>query len=111
MRALISLMLIGSLIAQKSVQDNQQIPQPIIPFEITYDDVMGVVDYIHPSGRMSVSFFINEEGEVEQPQIIDTFNVKLNDVVIDKVKQTKYKPALQNGIPVKVKYHLPIVFE
>ena len=24
---------------------------------------------------------INEEGEVEQPQIIDTFNVKLNDVV------------------------------
>ena len=111
MRALISLMLMGSLIAQKSVQDNQQFPQPIMPFELTYDDVMGVVDYIHPSGRMSVSFFINEEGEVEQPQIIDTFNVKLNDVVIDKGRQTKYKPALQNGIPVKVKYHLPIVFE
>ena len=111
MRALIYLMLMGSLIAQKSVQDNQQFPQPIIPFELTYDDVMGGVDYIHPSGRMSVSFFINEEGEVEQPQIIDTFNVKLNDVVIDKVRQTKYKPALQNGIPVKVKYHLPIVFE
>ena len=95
MRALISLMLMGSLIAQKSVQDNQQFPQPIIPFELTYDDVMGVVDYIHPSGKMSVSFFINEEGNVEKPYIIDTFNVKLNDVVIDKVRQTKYKPATQ----------------
>jgi len=111
MRALISLILMGSLIAQKSVQDNQQFPQPIVPFELTYDDFMGVVDFIHPSGKMSVSFFINEEGEVEQPYIIDTFNVKLNDVVIDKVRQTKYKPALQNGRPVKVKYHLPIVFK
>ena len=51
---------------------------------------MGVVDYIHPYGKMSVSFFINEEGNVEKPYIIDTFNVKLNDVVIDKVRQTKY---------------------
>ena len=34
MRALIYLMLMGSLIAQKSVQDNQQFPQPIIPFEL-----------------------------------------------------------------------------
>ena len=56
----------------------------IIPFELTYDDVMGVVDYIYPSGKMSVSFFINEKGDVENPYIIDTFNVKLNDVVIDK---------------------------
>ena len=111
MRALISLILMGSLIAQKSVQDNQQFPQPIVPFELTYDDFMGVVDFIYPSGKMSVSFFINEEGEVEEPYVIDTFNVQLNDVVIDKVRQTKYKPALQNGRPVKVKYHLPIVFK
>ena len=111
MRALIYLMLMGSLIAQKSVQDNQQFPQPIIPFELTYDDVMGVVDYIHPSGRMSVSFFINEEGDVEQPYIIDTFNIKLNDAIIDRVMAIEFEPAKQNGRAVMVTYQLPILFK
>ncbi len=110
MRALISLMLMGSLIAQKSFQDNQQFPQAIIPFQLTYDDVKNAVGMIPPIGKISVDFFINENGDVEDPNIVDTFNIQLNDVVIDKVKQSKYKPALQNGWPVRVKYHLPIVF-
>ena len=111
MRALISLMLMGSLIAQKSVQDNQQFPQPVIPFELTYDDIKSYIGIIPPIGKISVDFVIDESGNVESPHIVDTFNIQLNDVVIDKVKQSKYIPALQNGRPVKVKYHLPIVFK
>ncbi len=111
MRALISLMLMGSLIAQKSVQDNQQFPQAVIPFELTYNDIESFIDVIPPVGKISVGFFIDESGNVESPYIVDTFNIQLNDVIIDKVRQSKYKPALQNGRPVKVKYHLPIVFK
>ena len=110
MRALISLMLMGSLIAQNSFE-NQQFPQAIIPFELTYEDVRSAIGLIPPVGKISVDFFINENGDVEEPYIVDTFNVQLNDVIIDKVRQSKYKPALQNGKPVKVKYHLPIVFK
>jgi TonB family protein len=58
-----------------------------------------------------VSFIIDEEGNVSQAEILDSFNVKLNDVVLDKVRQTKYKPAVQNGRAVRVKYQLPIVFK
>ena len=111
MRALICLMLMGSLIAQKSVQDNQQFPQAVIPFELTYNDIESFIDVIPPVGKISVGFFIDESGNVESPYIVDTFNIQLNDVFIDKVRQSKYKPALQNGRPVKVKYHLPIVFK
>ena len=35
----------------------------------------------------------------------------LNEVVLDKVRQTKYEPALQNGRAVRVKYQLPILFK
>ena len=111
MRALISLMLMGSLIAQKSVQDNQQFPQAVIPFELTYDDIKSFIGIIPPVGKISVDFFIDESVNVESPYIVDTFNIQLKDVIIDKVRQSKYKPALQNGRPVKVKYHLPIVFK
>ena len=111
MRALISLMLMGSLIAQNSFQENQQFPQPVIPFELTYDDIKSYIGIIPPIGKISVDFVIDESGNVESPHIVDTFNIQLNDVIIDKVRQSKYKPALQNGRPVKVKYHLPIVFK
>ena len=53
----------------------------------------------------------HSNGDVENPIVLDTFNVDLNEVVIDKVKQTKYKPAKQNGRPVKVRFKLPIVFK
>ena len=64
-----------------------------------------------PASQSIVFVMSDENGDVEDPNIVDTFNIQLNDVVIDKVKQSKYKPALQNGVPVKVRYHLPIVFK
>ena len=109
MRALISLMLMGSLIAQNSMKESQQFPQPIVPFELSYNDVFSVNE--NPIGKINVVFFIDENGDVEDAVIIDSFDVKMNSVVLDKVKQTKYQPAIQNGRPVKVKYHLPIVFK
>ena len=58
-----------------------------------------------------MEFWVNEKGLVLDPIIRDTFDISLNSVIIDKVRQTTYHPALQNGIPVKVKYSLPIVFK
>jgi len=58
-----------------------------------------------------VSFIIDEEGNVSKAEIVDSFNVALNEVVLDKVRQTKYQPALQNGKAVAVMYQLPILFK
>ena len=86
-------------------------PKAIKPFELSYEDIEPRILSVSKLGRITLEFFINENGDVEEPVIKDSFNVRLNQVVIDKVKQTKYIPALQNGRPIRVKYHLPIVFK
>ena len=114
MRAIACLMLMGVLTAQNlllNTEGRSQLPQPKVPFVLTYDDSREDILLKNPTGRIVVDFFINEKGDVENPVIKDTFNIDLNEVVLDKVRQSKYIPALQNGRPVKVKYTLPIVFK
>tara|TARA_A100001201_G_scaffold18103_1_gene20606 strand:- start:37 stop:354 length:318 start_codon:yes stop_codon:yes gene_type:complete len=98
------LLLLGTLVAE----DNS-LPKEIVPFEL-YAHELPIIHDVY-EGKVLVSFIIDEEGNVSKAEIIDSFNVALNEVVLDKVRQTKYKPAVQNGRAVRVKYQLPIVFK
>ena len=98
------LLLLGTLVAN----DNVQLPKEIVPFELYAHELPFIHDVV---GKVLVTFIIDEEGNVSQAEIVDSFNVYLNDVVLDKVRQTKYQPAIQNGRAVSVKYQLPIVFK
>ena len=89
-------------------QDNSQLPKEVVPFELYAHELPIIHDVV---GKVLVTFIIDEEGNVSRAEIVDTFNVYLNDVVLDKVRQTKYQPAIQNGRAVSVKYQLPIVFK
>ena len=89
-------------------QDSNQLPKQVVPFELYAHELPFTHDVV---GKVLVAFIIDEEGNVNQAEIIDSFNVNLNDVVLDKVRQTKYQPAIQNGRAVSVKYQLPIVFK
>ena len=90
-------------------QDGVNLQKEIVPFEL-YSHELPAISYVY-EGKVLVSFIIDEEGNVSQAEIIDSFDVGLNDVVLDKVRQTKYEPATQNGRAVKVKYQLPILFK
>ena len=81
------------------------------PFILTYYDIREDIRQQLPEGKIIVDFYINERGEVEDPVIKDTFNIDLNEVVLDKLKEVSYYPATQNGEPIKIKYTLPIVFK
>ena len=106
MRMLLSsLLLLGSILAQ----DNSHPPKEIVPFEL-YAHELPIIHNVY-EGKVLVSFIIDEEGNVSQAEIIDSFDVELNDVVLDKVRQIKYEPATQNGRAVEVKYQLPILFQ
>ena len=98
------LLVLGVIMAQ----DNSQLPKEVVPFEL-YTHELPIIHNV--VGKVLVSFTIDEEGNVNQAEIMDSFNVYLNDVVLDKVRQTKYQPAIQNGRAVSVKYQLPIVFK
>ena len=108
MKSVISTILMGSLMAQNSYEIQQ--PKPTIPFELRYEEVSEYLDTTYLPGRIEVEFVINKEGKVTSPEIIDSFNVRLNDVVLDKVRQTQYTPAIQDGKPIQVRYKLPILF-
>ena len=98
------LLLLGTLVAE----DNS-LPKEIVPFEL-YAHELPIIHDVY-EGKVLVSFIIDEEGNVSKAEIVDSFNVALNEVVLDKVRQTKYKPAVQNGRAVRVKYQLPILFK
>ena len=83
-------------------------PEQIIPFELSYEDIEDVKS---PMGQVLVSFEVSEEGKVVNAKIIDGFDIKVNSVVLDKVVGMKFNPAVQNGYPIRVRYHLPIVFK
>ena len=82
MKRLICLLLMGSLMAQNSKEN--QYPIPIKPFELTYEDIQPILGNTGKLGRISLEFEINKNGEVENPIVLDSFNIRLNSVVIDK---------------------------
>ena len=110
MRVLVCLLLMGSLIAQDLPTGRSQHPKVKKPFNLSYEDVKHL-DTTSFVGNILVEFTVDTEGKVIEPNIVDTFNIKLNETIIDKVMCLEFKPALQNGKPVKVKYKLPILFK
>ena len=80
-------------------------------FELTYYDIREDILQVLPDRTLVVDFDITEEGRVENARIVDDVNLDLSKTVITKVMALKFKPALQNGRPVRVRYKLPIVFK
>ena len=108
---LYTLLLSGTVLcADKPYQDTitTSLPKPIIPFELSYYDIRKEIKGMQ---RIEVEFIIDTSGNVINPIIRDTFDISLNDVVLDKLSKTKYTPALQNGKPVPIRYTLPILFK
>lgn len=108
MRKLIPLMLLGLLAAQNSPNSESRPPIPKKEFSLNPHELPLVGN---TCGTIRVEFEVNEKGNVDNAVILDTFNIAYNDVILDKVKQTTYFPAIQNGIPIKVRYQLPIKFK
>ena len=110
MRRLICLILMGTLIAQDLPNGENQHPKIKRPFKLGYHD-LPILDTTDIKGKVLVSFFVDEDGEVTNPEIVDTFNTILNDAIINRVLSIKFEPAKQNGRPVRVRYSLPILFK
>ena len=62
-------------------------------------------------GRVFVQFVVNEQGKVENPQIVRGLHDLADAEVIRVLLQhAEFTPGLQRGRPVKVQYSLQIVF-
>ena len=90
---------------------NSRLPIAKKQFKLTYEDISNDIINILPDHMFIVDFDITEEGKVENARRVDDVNIDLSETVISKVMSLKFKPALQNGRPVRVRYKLPIVFK
>ena len=112
MRRLFCLMLVGVLASQDLPSGESHQPKIKKPFELNYYDVrQNIYEETNMTGNVMVQFIIDKDGTVIEPEIVDTFNVSFNEVILDKVRQMRFSPPIQNGIPVRVKYKLPITFK
>ena len=104
MKSLISLVLIGSIVA-KDIPNTHE-PQMKNQLHINFEDYIPTT-----SGRINVIFNVDKRGRVINPIISDSFDIRLNNTVIDAVSKLRFVPAKQNGTNVIVKYNLPIVVQ
>ena len=111
MKKLLTILFIVNVLLAKSpyVLKESHPPRPIKTFDLSYQE-LNLITYTNQIGNVIVEFVISKDGKVVQPEIVDTFNITFNDVILDKVRQMKFTPPLQNGEPVEVRYKLPIAF-
>ncbi len=53
-------------------------------------------------GTVHVRFFVNKNGEVEDPKVVRGLEGGCNEEALRVIRETKFKPGMQRGRPVKV---------
>lgn len=61
-------------------------------------------------GRVIVQFVVDENGNVQDAEVVRGLGAGLDEVALSAVQKAKFKPGMQRGKPVKVKMSLPITF-
>ena len=101
----------GVLAAQDLQTGESRQPKMKRKFNLSYYDLRENLMEEIPKEGVIVEFEISETGKVENARIAEQYNINLSETIIDKVLQLQFKPALQNGRPVRIRYKLPIVFK
>jgi len=61
-------------------------------------------------GRVYVQFVVNERGDVEDPHVVRGIGGGADEEALRAVSQAKFRPGLQRGRPVSVRFTVPVVF-
>lgn len=73
--------------------------------EVTYPDVLNGIE-----GRVLVELIVNRFGEVTEPAVVQSLHYAADREAIRVVNRMKFSPGVLDGLPVKVKYTLPVFF-
>lgn len=61
-------------------------------------------------GQVVVQFIVNEEGQVEDPEVVRGIGGGADEEALRVVQEAEFEPGMQRGEPVRVQYSLPIIF-
>ncbi len=91
----------------------EEMPEPIgglssIQSKIVYPEIARRAGI---DGKVFVLAFVDESGNVTNAEVVKGIGSGCDEAALDAVLQTKFKPGIQRGKPVKVKITIPIVFK
>jgi len=96
--------------------DLKSLPQPINGNNLVslLEDVM-----VYPSaalennieGKVKVLCTVETNGLVSSAKIIESSDARFNEEAITEIKKVAFKPAIQNGHPIKYSMIIPVVFK
>lgn len=90
----------------------EQFPEPIGGIKSIWEKVhyTEIAKRVGITGSVVIEAAIDKEGNVIEVKLLKKLGYGLDEISLDAVKQTKFKPGLQGGKPVKVKMTIPIKF-
>lgn len=62
-------------------------------------------------GRVVLAFIVNTDGSVQDVKVIRGIGGGCDEAAVKALKKVVFRPGRQRGVPVRVRYHWPIVFE
>lgn len=62
-------------------------------------------------GRVFIRFIVDENGNVQDPEILRDIGAGCGQAAIDAIKEVKFTPGRHEGKVVKVQYGLPVTFK
>ena len=63
------------------------------------------------SGNVQVYLWVDEQGNPSHVKVIRPIGMGLDEKAVEAVRQYKFKPAMQNGKPVKVDLYIDVNFQ
>ena len=75
---------------------------PDYPYDLKRDGVTGVV---------TVVFSVDEKGNVVDPAVQKSTNKGFDQAALNAISRWKFKPARQDGVPVRSKLAIPLQFK
>jgi protein TonB len=90
----------------------EQMPEPIGGIKSIWEKVhyTEIAKRIGLTGTVYIEAAIDKKGNVVDAKIVRGIGGGLDEISLNAVKQTKFKPGMQGGRPVKVKMTIPIKF-
>lgn len=90
----------------------EQMPEPIGGMKAIHDRIRYPKEALRAGieGTVHLEFFVNKNGEVENPKVVRGLQGGCNEEALRVIKNTKFKPGRQRDRPVKVLMGLPIHF-
>jgi len=61
--------------------------------------------------ELVLSLVINEQGKVEDVKVLKSLNARYDARCVNLARKLVFSPAMKNGVPVKVRYILPLSFD